>query len=106
IGGAVKTEIPSDLPVGTMKLVDFREAHGIPESNMSRYVHPEKGIDKKNREYIETTTRPRVSGTGVQHFLTPAQQEKALKLLRKHGKLKEEKPVAEEPAWYLPPASE
>jgi hypothetical protein len=43
----------------------------------------------KKGEKIPTTTRPKASGMGVQHFLTPDQQDQALEILKRHGKLKE-----------------
>jgi hypothetical protein len=100
-GSAPKSDIPTDLPSGTIKLFDFIKQHGLSGSNISKYVSSGfKG------EKIETTQRPRPSSSGVQHFLTPTQQEKALDFLRRHGKLKKdisaEKPVAEDTLWYLP----
>lgn len=80
--------IPNDLPEGTVKLVDFAEKYNIPGSSMSRYVNSHIGI--KNGEWIPTTTRKKSNGMGLQHFLTPAQQEKALEVLKRHGKLKDE----------------
>jgi len=78
--------IPDDLPEGTIKLVDFAEKYGIPGSSMSRYVNQNLGI--KKGEWIPTTMRKKPSGTGSQHFLTPEQQEKALEILNRHGKIK------------------
>jgi transcriptional regulator with XRE-family HTH domain len=75
--------IPTDLPRGTIKAIDFMEKYALPESSFSRWV--KEGL---KGERIETETRQKASGMGVQHYLTPAQQEKALDLLKRHGKLK------------------
>lgn len=86
--GKTEFPIPDDLPAGTVKLIDFAKKYKIPESSMGRYVDPEAGI-KKGKEWIPTTVRPKASGLGKQHFLTPEQQTHALEVLRQHGKLKE-----------------
>jgi hypothetical protein len=103
-GGAPKSDIPDDLPEGTIKLIDFISKHRLAQSSINYYIN--KGFKD---EKIETTTRPRPSGSGgVSHFLTPEQQEKALDFLRRHGKLKtaqpepQEKPGAEEHPWWSP----
>lgn len=76
--------IPSDLPQGTVKLVDFVTQHNLPDSSVGRWI--ENGL---KGERIETEARIGRNGR-PQHYLTPAQQEKALDLLRRHGKLKTE----------------
>jgi hypothetical protein len=80
--GTKEVPIPDDLPLGTVKAVDFVNKHGIPDSSFSRWCK-----DGIKGEKIETTMRPKPDGMGVQHFLTPAQQEKAIDLLKRHGKL-------------------
>ena len=92
-----KEDIPDDLPEGTIRLIDFIEKYGLPESSTSRWVNT--GV--KKGEKLPTTTRPKVSGMGVQHFLTPDQQDQALEILYRHGKLKpseEKKSEDETPA--------
>ena len=97
LGGAPKTEVPVEMPDSTVRLIDFVEIHGLPQSSMSRWIST--GV--KKGEKIETTAIPRASGPGMQHFLTPAQQEKALEILSRHGKLKTEQPEQEEEKpWY------
>jgi hypothetical protein len=79
--------LPDDLPEGTMKLADFCRQHGVADSTFSRWIDKTKGI--KGGDWIEVVTRNKASGMGVQHFLTPDQQERALKKMRQYGKLKE-----------------
>jgi len=86
--GKGETSIPDDLPVGTVKLIDFCKQYGIADSTFSRWIDKEKGI--KKGEWIEVTTKIKGAGMGVQHFLTPDQQEKALEIIKRHGKLKDE----------------
>lgn len=78
-----KADVPDNLPKGTIKLVDFKKQYGIADSSMNRWIH-----DGINGEKIETVTRPKPTGIGPQHYLTPAQQEKALDVLKRHGKIK------------------
>lgn len=75
--------IPDDLPEGTIKLVEFKKKYGIADASMHRWIN--EGI---NGEKIETVTRPKPTGIGPQHYLTPEQQEKAVEILKRHGKLK------------------
>jgi hypothetical protein len=85
--------VPNDLPPGTVKLADFCKAHNLAASTFSRWI-TEKGIKKGER--IEVETREKASGMGVQHFLTPTQQEQALEILKRHGKLKTPEVEAQE----------
>jgi len=102
-GGQAPTDIPADLPPGTIKLIDFIEEHGLLQGSVSRWM--KAGI---RGEKIETTKIDRTNGPGVQHFFTPTQQEKALDFLRRHGKLKTSQseqgrqPVTEERQWWEP----
>lgn len=80
---ALSESMPADLPAGTVKLVDFVNQYGLSDSNMGRWI--DTGL---KGEKIETTKRIRATGR-TQHFLTPAQQEKAVEILKRHGKLKE-----------------
>lgn len=73
---------PVDLPHGTIKLWDFVHKYSLPDSSVGRWV--EKGL---KGEKLETTTRTRTNGR-IQHYLTPEQQEKAIEILKRHGKLK------------------
>lgn len=81
--GRKTTDVPNDLPEGTIKLVDFKKQYGIADSSMNRWIN-----DGLNGEKIETVTRPKPTGIGPQHYLTPDQQEKAVEILNRHGKLK------------------
>lgn len=83
-GGAIKqsASIPANLPPGTVPANDFVKKYEISTSNWSRWVN--KGL---KGERIETEEVPRTDGKGPLHYLTPTQQEKALDLLKRHGKL-------------------
>jgi hypothetical protein len=90
--------IPTDLPPGTVKAVDFVNKYKLPDSSFSRWV--KEGL---KGERIETETRQKASGMGVQHYLTPSQQEQALEILKRHGKVKTpEVEQTDEPMWYAP----
>jgi hypothetical protein len=95
-----KDLIPANLPPGSLVATHFAEMHGVPISSFARWIN--EGL---KGDHFESEEIPRVSGKGSFRYLTPAQQEKALDILRRHGKLKtpeaDEKPT-QEAAWYLP----
>ena len=64
-------DIPENAPEGTMKLIDFSVASGIPASTLGRWGRTGK---------IEVITVPRISGHGSQSFIIPDQQQKAKEL--------------------------
>ncbi len=88
----------SDLPEGCILASKFAEQLGIPRRTFSDYML--LGLGKgligmsadtiPQKEMIEYSERPKPGRehTGErERYLTPAQQERALELLRKHGKL-------------------
>jgi len=78
-----KDLIPTNLPPGSLVATHFAEAHGIPPSSFSRWIN--EGL---KGDHFESEEIPRVSGKGSFRYLTPAQQEKALEILKRHGKVK------------------
>lgn len=64
-------DIPEDAPAGTVKMIDFSQSSGIPASTLGRWARAGK---------IEVITVARVSGKGVQHFITPEGQKSAIEL--------------------------
>jgi predicted transcriptional regulator len=64
-------DVPEDAPVGTVKMIDFSQSSGIPASTLGRWARAGK---------IEVITVARVSGKGVQHFITPNGQKSAIEL--------------------------
>lgn len=89
------------IPTNWVLCSDFFEAREIKETTYRRWLRD--GLGGENFEFEE---RPRPSKADKFRYFTPAQQEQALEILKRHGKLKttepEEKPALEEPAWYLP----
>lgn len=90
-----------DIPVDWILCSDFFESHEIKETTYRRWLRDGLGGEK-----LEFEERPRPGKDDKFRYFTPAQQEQALEILKRHGKLKtpesEESPVADEPAWYLP----
>ncbi len=75
--------IPSDLPPGTLSASDFAAILEIPYDHMKNYMR--RGV---NGERLDITEIPHHTRPGYSYkYLTPAQQEHAMALLRKHGKL-------------------
>lgn len=91
-------DIPADAPLGTVKLIEFSQATGIPASTLGRWIRDGK---------VNAITVQRVSGAGEQHFLVPDEQARAIainqaRIPRKMKKTEqiEEMPVAEGREWY------
>lgn len=76
--------IPSHLPSGTTSSGTFAKRHGIEYDDFKNYMR--RGV---NGEWFEVEKVPSPTRGGyVLKFLTPEQQEKALEVLKRHGKLK------------------
>lgn len=77
------SEVPANLPPGTLSATDFAEQHGIKKDDLKNYMR--RGISGQRLDITEVPhpTRPGY----VQKFLTAEQQEAVLDLLRRHGKL-------------------
>jgi predicted DNA-binding transcriptional regulator AlpA len=73
--------MPSDLPEGTIKLVDFVVWYGLSDSTVGRWI--EKGL---KGEKLKTVARIGANGR-PRHYLTPALQIEAIDFLKRHGKL-------------------
>lgn len=80
------TKQPSDassaIPDDWTLCSDFFESHGVKETTWRRWLA--NGI---SGEYFETEERPVVGTTKKYRYFNQEQQEKAIELLRKHGKL-------------------
>lgn len=75
--------IPSDLPPGTLSASDFATILEIPYDHMRNYMR--RGV---NGEHLDITEIPHHTRPGYSYkYLDPEQQERAIELLRKHGKL-------------------
>lgn len=78
-------EVPWHLPAGTLSASDFTARHDIKYEDFKNYMR--RGV---YGEKIGITEIAHPSRAGyMQKFLTPEQQEAALDLLRRHGKLKD-----------------
>lgn len=72
------------LPQGTLSSSQFAKKHGIQYTDFKNYMR--RGIEGKK---FEVTEEPHPTREGYTlKFLTPEQQEKALEVLKRHGKLK------------------
>lgn len=78
--------IPAHLPLGTVSSGLFAKQHGIEYDHMKNYMR--RGVNGEKLEVTEVSHSTRAGYT--LKFLTPAQQEKAIEILRRHGKLKGE----------------
>lgn len=75
---------PGDLPIGTLSAYDFADILDIDREHMKNYMR--RGVDG---ETLEITEKPHHSRVGYTlKFLTPPQQELAIALLKRHGKIK------------------
>jgi predicted site-specific integrase-resolvase len=75
--------VPSDLPPGTLSASDFATILEIPYDHMRNYMR--RGV---NGEHLDITEIPHHTRPGYSYkYLTREQQEHAMALLRKHGKL-------------------
>ncbi len=74
---------PSDLPPGTLTATELRNQLGIEKTAMDTYI--QRGI---YGEQLPMTRIPHPTRAGYTlTYFTPEQQERAIELLRKHGKL-------------------
>jgi len=77
------TTIPSELPTGTLSASEFAEILGVDKEHMKNYMR--RGV---NGEQLDITEVPHPVRSGyVLKFLTPSEQEKAIEVLKRHGKL-------------------
>jgi DNA-binding transcriptional MerR regulator len=75
--------IPTELPDGTLSVRDFAEKIGMDYTVLDGYTR--RGI---RGEKMDITEVPHPTRAGYSHkYLTPAQQETALEILKRHGKL-------------------
>lgn len=75
---------PPKLSDGRLSASEFAEMHGIEYDYFKNYMR--RGV---NGEKFEVTEEPHHTRAGYTlKFLTPAQQEKALEILKRHGKVK------------------
>jgi hypothetical protein len=69
--------------LGTLSASDFAKQHGIEYDHFKNYMR--RGV---NGEWLDITEEPHPTREGYTlKFLTPAQQEKALEILKRHGKI-------------------
>lgn len=80
---APNSPIPSDLPPGTLHSSEFADQLGIKRTVFDSMMKNGIGGEELERTKIPIVARP---GTNKNWF-TPQEQQKALELLRKHGKL-------------------
>ena len=78
-------EIPDDLPLGSMSSKAFFLAHSISDTSWRRWI--ENGLQGERFTFEE---RERAGSRKEKFFFTPSQQEQALEILKRHGKLKTE----------------
>lgn len=78
------SSIPLHLPQGTLSSSQFAKKHGIYYTDLKNYMR--RGIEGKKFEVTEES-HPTRKGYTLK-FLTPEQQEQALEMLKRHGKLK------------------
>src|SRR5262249_42022120 len=75
--------IPSYLPSGTISSGMFAKQYGINYTHFKNYMR--RGV---NGEWFEVEKVPSPTREGyVLKFLTPDQQEKAIAILKRHGKM-------------------
>jgi hypothetical protein len=76
-------DVPSIFPAGTLSASNFATRHGVKYEDFKNYMR--RGI---YGEKLDITEIPHPTRAGyVQKFLTLEQQEQAIALLKKHGKL-------------------
>ncbi len=90
-------EIPDDLPAGSISCKAFFLSHNISDTSWRRWR--KEGLEGEQFVFEE---RERAGSRKEKYFFTPAQQEKALEILKRHGKLKTPETEQQEKAWYLP----
>jgi hypothetical protein len=93
-------EIPDDLQQGSISCKAFFLAQNISDTSWRRWR--KEGLEGEQFVFEE---RERTGSKKEKYYFTPAQQEQALEILKRHGKLKtaeSEEKSADKPAWYLP----
>lgn len=75
--------VPSDLPADTLSAYDFATQHGIDREHFKNYMR--RGVDGEMLEITEVKHHSRAGYT--LKFLTPSQQEQAIEVLKRHGKI-------------------
>jgi hypothetical protein len=75
--------IPSNLPPGTLHSSDFADQLGIKRTVFDSMMKNGIGGEELERTKVPIVARPGQN----RNYFTPSEQEKALALLRKHGKL-------------------
>jgi len=75
--------IPSDLPTGTLTSTQFRKQHAIEKIDMDAYI--QRGIFGAALPMIRIP-HPTRAGYTLTYF-TPEDQEKAIEVLKRHGKI-------------------
>lgn len=85
---AVLVGVPANLPDGTMTAVDFAKELGIEHSVLEGVIRHGISYGRgKGKEYLEVTSIPSARVGYTAKYFTPAQQEMARALLRKHRRL-------------------
>jgi hypothetical protein len=85
---AVPVGTPADFPDGTLSAVDFAKELGIEYSVLEGVIRHGIALGRgKGKDYIEVTKMPSARVGYSAKYFTPAQQEAARALLRKHKRL-------------------
>jgi DNA-binding transcriptional MerR regulator len=78
-----RSEVPADLPSGTLSASEFAAILDIDKEHMKNYMR--RGVDG---EWLDITEIPHHTRVGyTMKYLTPSQQTKAIEILKRHGKI-------------------